>query len=259
MSFETVIYEKQGEIGWVTLHRPERLNLYNVQMRDDLFEVLTAVRDDLEVRALIIHGAGSGFCAGADLSEFGTAPSPVIAREVRWARDVWGVLREMEKLTIAAMHGFALGSGLELALLCDLRLAAEGTRFGFPEAGLGLMPAAGGTQSLPRAVGRGAALAMVLTGDRIEAEEAYRLGLIHGTVPRESLLPEAEAMARRVLSAGPVAVVLAKAAVNGGLDLTLEQGLRLEERLSNLAFTTRDAWEGIRAHVEGREPAFRGQ
>lgn len=259
MSFETVIYEKQGEIGWVKLNRPDRLNLYSVQMRDDLWEVLTAARDDPQVRAIILHGAGGGFCAGADLSEFGTAPSPAIARDVRWARDVWGVLREMEKLTMAAMHGYALGSGLEMALLCDLRLAAEGTRFGLPETGMSLIPAAGGTQGLPRVVKRGTALSMILSGERIEAAEAHRLRLVHRMVPRESLFAEAEAMAGRVLSAGPMAVVLVKAAVNGGLDLTLEQGLRLEERLNHLAYATGDAWEGIRAHAEGREPSFRGR
>jgi len=254
-----VIFEKEGEIAHVTLNRPRRANLYNVQMRDDLYEVLTAVRDDPGVRAVIFSGAGDGFCGGADLTEFGTAPSPTIARDVRWARDVWGVLKDMDKLTVAAMHGYALGSGLEMALLCDLRLAAEGTRFGLPEVGLGLIPAAGGTQGAARVAKLGTALAMVLTGARMDAWDAYRIGLVHRVVPREALPAEAETMVHRVLSAGPAALVLAKAAVNGGMDLTLEQGLHLEERLNDLAYRTRDAWEGIRAAAEGCAPVFRGR
>lgn len=228
-------------------------------MRDDLYEVFTAVRDDPDVGAMIISGAGKAFCAGADLSEFGTAPSPVIAREVRWERDLWGVLKDMDKLTIAAMHGYAFGSGLELALLSDLRYAAEGTVFGLPETGLGFIPGAGATQSLPRIVSSGRALEIILACQRIDSAEAYRLGLVHRVFPRESLLAEAEAIARRILDAGPLAVPLAKEAINSGLDLTLAEGLALESRLGEIAFGTLDAWEGLRAHVEGRAPEFRGR
>lgn len=253
MSFKTVLYEKKDDIAYVTLNRPEVLNVYSVQMRDDLFEVLNVIRDDPDVRAAIVSGAGRAYCAGADLSEFGTAPSPVIARDVRWQRDVWGVLKNLDKLTIAAMHGYALGSGLELALLCDIRIAAAGTRFGLPETSLGFIPAAGATQSLPRIVKRGTALRMILLGERIDADEALRLGLIHKVVPPDdpspcservrnavegpgpALVAEAEATARRILRASPLALSLAKQAINGGLDLTLEEGLRLERRLCDLA------------------------
>lgn len=231
MSFETVIYEKRDDVAYVTLNRPEVLNVYSVQMRDDLFEVFTAVADDPDVRALIVSGAGRAYCAGADLSEFGTAPSPVIARDVRWQRDVWGVLKDLDKLTVVAMHGYALGSGLELALLCDIRIAAEGTRFGLPETSLGFIPAAGATQSLPRILKRGTALQMILTGDRIDAQEAYRLGLVHKVVKLDSLMTEAEATVRRMLQGGSLALSLAKEAINRGLDVSLEEGLRLERRL----------------------------
>lgn len=259
MTFETVLYEKDGAIGYVTLNRPQMLNAYNIQMRDDLYEAFSAVKDDQDIRVLIISGAGKAFCAGADLTQFGTAPSPTVARSVRWARDVWGVLKGMEKPTIAAMHGHVLGSGLELALLCDLRLAADDARFGLPETGLGFIPAAGGTQTLPRVVKPGTARAMILTCHRIDAAEAYRIGLVNRVVPRKSLMVEAQMMAGRLLAAGPLTVGLAKQAVHKGLDLALEQGLRLETRLGALAYGTEDAWEGLRAYVEKRAPEFRGR
>lgn len=258
MSFETVIYDKDDSIARVTLNRPKSLNAYSVQMRDDLYEVFTAIRDDPEVRVVIISGAGRAYCAGADLTEFGTSPSPVAARDIRWARDVWGVLRNLAKVTIVAMHGYALGSGLELALLCDFRLAAEGTVFGFPETSLGFIPAAGGTQSLPRVVKPGTALKIILSSERIGADEAYRIGLVHKVVPAETVMAEAEGLARRILEGAPLAQRLIKEAVLRGLDLPLDDGLDLEARLATLAFSTADALEGLRARARGRQPVFRG-
>lgn len=257
--FKTVVFDKRESVAYVTLNRPDKLNAYNVQMRDDLHEVFGIVRDDPDIRAMVIHGAGKAFCAGADLTEFGTAPSPVIARGVRWGRDLWGILKDVDKITVAAMHGYVFGSGFEMALLCDFRLAAEGTVFGLPETGLGFIPGAGATQALPRVIKPGAALVSILTGERIDSAEAYRLGLLHRVVPRESLLAQAEAFARRILSAGPLATTIAKEAINKGLDLSLENGLRLEERLSDLLFDSSDAWEGLRAHVHERNPLYRGK
>ncbi len=149
--FQTIVYRKQNGIGYVTLNRPQVLNIYNLQMRDDLFQVLGAIRNDPEVLVVVFKGEGErAFCAGADLSEFLTAPSPVIARQVRWERDVWGAFLSLPQPIIAALHGYVLGSGIEIALCCDLRIAAEDARFGLPEASLGIIPAAGGTQTLPR-------------------------------------------------------------------------------------------------------------
>ncbi len=241
MTYSTIIYEKKGTIAYVTLNRPDRLNAYDIEMRDDLFEAFGVVRDDPDVRAMIVSGSGNAFCAGADLSEFGTAPSPVIARDVRWERNVWGVLKNLDKLTIAAMHGYALGSGLELALFCDIRIAAEGTKLGLPETALGFIPAAGATQSLPRVVKRGSALSMILLCERIDAREAHRLGLLNSVVGAESLMQEAEMMASKILAGGPLAVPLAKQAINRGLDLTLREGIALERRLWDLAFASRDS------------------
>ena len=231
--FETLIYEKRDGIAYVTLNRPESLNVYTIQMRDDLYEILRAIKDDRDVKIGIFRGAGEkAFCAGADLSEFLTAPPPVIARQVRWQRDVWGLFLSIAQPLIAALHGYVLGSGIEMALCCDIRIASEDVRFGLPEIGLGIIPAAGGTQTLPRLIGRGKALEMLLTNRWIDAEEAYRIGLVNHVIPNETLLQDAEKMARKIASHDPVAVRYAKQAVVKGLDLTLAQGLDLEKRLA---------------------------
>ncbi len=234
-NFEVIIYEKLDGIGYVTLNRPQALNAYNIQMRDELYEVLTAIKDDPEVRVAIFKGAGEkAFCAGADLTEFLTAPSPVIARQVRWERDVWGLFLSITKPLIAALHGYVLGSGIEIALCCDIRLSSEDAQFGLPEVGLGIIPAAGGSQTLPRVIGRARALEILLTGRWIKAEEAHRFKLVNHIVPRHDLLPEAEKLANKIKSYSPVAVSCAKQAITRGLDLSLEQGLELEAELGRL-------------------------
>jgi enoyl-CoA hydratase/carnithine racemase len=231
--FKTLIYEKSGPIAFVTLNRPEALNVYNIQMRDDLYQVLTAIRDDTEVRVAILKGAGEkAFCAGADLSEFLSAPSPVIARRARFSRDVWSLFLGIPQPFIAAVHGYVLGSGLEMALCCDLRIASEDARFGLPEVALGIIPAAGATQTLPRAIGRSRALEMLLTNRWIESHEALQLGLVNQVTSREKLLETAEETAGRIASFDPAAVRNAKQALVRGLDLPLEQGLALEKRLA---------------------------
>jgi enoyl-CoA hydratase/carnithine racemase len=232
VSFQTLIFEKRAQVAWLTLNRPDRLNAYNVRMRDELDEVLGAVADDTDVGALVVRGAGRAFCAGADLTEFGTAPSPTLARRIRFARDVWGALQRLEVPTIAALHGFAFGSGLELALLCDLRLAASGTLLGLPEVGLGMIPAAGGTQTLARACGLSVALDLLLTGRRIDADEALRVGIVSRVVAPEQLEAEARQMADELTRLDARAVRAARRAVKEGADLPLEQGLRLEARLA---------------------------
>ncbi len=231
--FKTLIYEKKDSIAFVTLNRPEALNVYNVQMRDDLYEVLRAIRDDDEVRVGIVKGVGEkAFCAGADLSEFLTAPPPVAARKVRFARDMWRLFLSIPQPMIAALHGYVLGSGMEIALCCDIRIASPETKFGLPEMGLGIIPAAGGTQTLPRTIGRSRALEMLLTNRWIEADEAYQFGLINRVVPRKDLLQIAEEMARKIASYDPLSVRNAKEAVVRGMDLPLSEGLDLEKRLA---------------------------
>lgn len=238
MTFDTLIYAVEDGLAMVTLNRPAALNAYNMRMRDELYQTLSAVRDDAEVRVLVIRGAGRAFCAGADLTEFGTAPSPTAARRIRFARDVWSALYHLRVPTIASLHGYAFGSGLEMALLCDLRIAAQGTLFALPEVRLGMIPAAGGTQTLPRAVGSSYALDLLLTGRRVGTEEALHRGLVTRIVPSDQLTAETHALASDLASLDPRAVLAIRQAVRGGTDLPLDHGLALEARLAATLKTT---------------------
>ncbi len=230
--FEVLIYETRDGIGYVTLNRPKAMNAYNLQMRNDLYQVLGAIKEDSEIKAVIFKGAGEkAFCAGADLSEFLSAPSPVIARDVRWERDVWGLFLSIEQPLIAALHGYVLGSGIEIALCCDIRIASADVRFGLPEVGLGIIPAAGGTQTAPRAIGQSKTLEMLLADRWINAEEAYKANLVNMVVPKDKLLRKAEETAKKIASFDSAAVRYAKQAVTRGLDMTLSEGLNLENRL----------------------------
>ena len=232
--FETLIYEKSDSVAYVTLNRPQALNVYNIRMRDELFEVLSSIKDDPEVRVAIFKGAGEkAFCAGADLSEFLTAPSPVVARQVRFGRDVWGLFLSLPQPLIAAVHGYALGSGIEIALCCDMRIASEDAKFGLPEVGLGILPAAGGTQTLSRAIGPARALEMLLTNRWMTSDEAHRIGLVNRVVSRDNLLQTAEEMAKKIASFDPLVVRSAKQAVVRGMDMSLSDGLNLERLLAS--------------------------
>ncbi len=233
---DTLIFEKApGGLAWVALNRPEVLNAINMQMRDELWEVMHAVRDDPEIRVVIFKGAGKrAFSAGADISEFGTAPSYVEARRARRERDLWGLMLSLDKVLIAAIHGFALGAGIELPMCCDFRIASEDALLGLPEVGLGYIPSAGGTQTLPRHVPPGIAMQMILTGDPIDAQTAFRYGLVQRVVTRERLYAEADSLARKVLSHPAQAVRLVKRAVVEGIEMPLAQGLALEARLAEM-------------------------
>ncbi len=231
--FKTVIYEKIEGIGYITLNRPQALNAYSVQMRDDLYEVLSAIKIDDEVLVVVLKGSGEkAFCAGADLKEFLTAPSVVQARRIRAVRDVWRLLLDMPQPLIAALHGYVLGSGLEIALFCDLRIASHDVVLGLPEMGLGIIPGAGGTQTLPRVMGLAASLDMLLTGRRLDGQEALSRGLIHKLVPRHKLMQEVDTMAKKIASYDPAIVRRIKQAVAKGLDMPLDQGLELESSLA---------------------------
>ena len=239
-NFETIVYEKKHNVAYVTLNRPQALNAYNIRMRDELYQVLSSIKDDPEVRVTVLKGAGErAFCAGADLGEFLTAPSPTIARQVRWKRDTWGLFLSLPQPLIAALHGYVLGSGIEMALCCDIRVASEDVQFGLPEIGLGIIPAAGATQTLPRTVSRAKALEMMLTGRLISAKEAFDINLVNWVVPKAKLLLTAERIARQIASFDPMAIRSAKQAVVRGLDLTLTQGLELERKLASLLMQSR--------------------
>ncbi len=232
-NFKTLIFEKEKGIAYITLNRPEALNAYNIQMRDDLFQVLSAVKDDDEVQVAVLKGAGKkAFCAGADLSEFLTAPGPTEARRIRFDRDVWGLFLSVPQPVIASLHGYVLGSGIEMALCCDIRIAAEGARFGLPEVGLGIIPAAGGTQTLPRTISSGRAMEMMLIDKWLSEKEAYQFGLVDRLVSADNLAASTREAAEKITSLDSTIARTAKQAVMRGLDLPLKEGLDLERRLA---------------------------
>jgi enoyl-CoA hydratase/carnithine racemase len=218
--FDTIVYEKKNTIAYITLNRPRMLNAYNVRMRDELYQVLSAVKDDAELSVIILKGNGDkAFCAGADLSEFLTAPTPILARQVRWERDIWGLFLSIPQPLIAALHGYVLGSGLEMALCCDLRIASSNVQFGLPEVSLGIIPAAGATQTLPRIIGRARTIDMLLSGRRLNAQEAFAAKLVNRVVSRDKLLSTAERLATRIASYDQKALRSAKQALVRGRDL----------------------------------------
>ncbi len=230
-SFATITYERVGHNAYVTLNRPEVLNAFSVKMRDDLFEVLSAIRLDDDARVVVLKGAGDrAFCAGADLREFLTAPSALAARHIRASRDIWGLMRAIPQPIVCALHGYVLGSGIELAMLCDIRVAARDVVFGLPEVHLGILPAGGGTQTVPRAMGLSPALPMLLANRRVNAEEALRHGMVNTVVDRDQLTGAVEALAASIASYSQKAVRALKQLVARGVDLSLQEALRMEFR-----------------------------
>jgi enoyl-CoA hydratase/carnithine racemase len=235
-----VLYEKLGAVAHVILNRPKVINAFNMQMRDELYETMSAAKDDPEVRAVLISGAGDrGFCAGADLSEFGTAPSQGVARQVRWERDLWGLFLSMGKPLIAAVHGFVIGSGVEITCLCDVRIASDDSTFRMPEAALSLVPAAGGTQTLSRNIGLGESMELLLANTQMDAQHALSSGLVHRLTDRDSVLSEAFSIAETLAGLDSGAVASVKSAIYGGLDVPIDQGISLERRETARLFSNR--------------------
>lgn len=229
-SFKTLIYTKNCHTAIVALNRPHVLNAYNMQMRDDLFEIIQSIKDDDDVKSVLISGQGRAFCSGADLTEFGTAPSQVIAREVRWKRDVWGQLHSLNKPVISALHGYCIGSGLELALLSDIRISSPETKFSMPEVQLGMIPAAGGTQTLPRHSSVSSGVELLLTGRIFTAEEALKLKLITRIVPPHKLTETALNICQN-LSRVPMNILSAtKLALRESTDLEMGAAVSIGSR-----------------------------
>jgi enoyl-CoA hydratase/carnithine racemase len=231
-AFATVRYRKRGAVATVTLDRPQVLNAYNRAMRDDLYQVLGAVDQDPEVRVLVLRGRGRAFSSGGDVTEFGTAPSPFVARAVRWRRDVWGRLLGLRAVTIAAIHGWAVGGGLEMALLCDLCIAAADARFALPETGLAMIPGVGGTQTVARRAGLARALDVTLTGRWVDARAAVAAGLVTRVVARRQLAATVSALARRLAVVDPRLVLAVRRCARAAHDQPLAAGLALERRLA---------------------------
>ena len=231
MTEPLVLYDKTDGIALITLNRPAALNAVNLAMRDELWGLLLAVRDDPDVRVAVLRGAVErAFCAGADIKEFGTAPSVVESRRARHERDLWGLMAELETPLIAQIHGWALGAGCEMSLLCDLRIASEDARLGLPEVTLGYIPSAGGTQTLPRVVARGDASRIVLSGEPVDVQTALRMGLVHRVVPRANLAAEVMRLAERIAARPPELVRALKRILWQGADLPLAEALALEAR-----------------------------
>jgi enoyl-CoA hydratase/carnithine racemase len=227
-----VLAAREGDVVWLTLNRPERLNAVHLAMRDELWVQLCLLRDDPTVRVAVLRGAGDrAFSAGADITEFGTAPSYIEAREARTDRDLWGLMASLSIPLVAAVHGYAYGAGLEMSLYCDIRVAADDARFAIPEVTLGYIPSAGGSQTVARHLPLGEALRMATTGEPVSAQRAYELGLVHEVVPRADLEAAARRWAALLAGQPPMAIRATKRATIEGLDLPLEHGLALERRL----------------------------
>jgi enoyl-CoA hydratase len=258
-TYETLLVEQRQQIVYVTLNRPASLNALNITLRDDLKQCFTSVQASRDVRVVVITGAGRAFCAGADIKEWREPPSVVEDRDERGRRNFWQAMSQCEVPIITAINGYALGGGCELAMCCDIRVASDRAQLGLTEVTLGIIPGGGGTQRLPRLVGQGKALELILTGRRIDASEALSLGLVEQVVPHDQLLPSVEELAQTIASRAPLAVKYAKEAVVRGRELPLTEGLKVEAELYTLLRTTEDRMEGARAFQEKRPPRFKGR
>ena len=261
MSYSNIRFEvDQDGVAVVTVNRPEKLNALNRDTVGELGDAFQKAREDGAIRAVMVTGAGEkAFVAGADINEL-AAVSPVEAQALALrGQAIFRALETMPKPTVAAVNGFALGGGLEFAMSCAIRVASPNAKFGQPEVKLGIVPGYGGTQRLPRLVGRGIALEMLISGETIDAAEAYRIGLVNYIAPAGELLDFCRVWLRKVLANGPKAIALAMEAVDVGLDSGLDQGLRIEAAAFGLAAATEDRREGTRAFLEKRKPAFAGK
>lgn len=260
MTYETLHYDVPSEIAWIKLDRPQKLNALNRQAIEELHACFQEIGAEAGIRAAVLTGAGEkAFAAGADIEEL-AALTPEAARETsRRGQDLMNLIEDLGKPVVAAVNGVALGGGCELALACTLRIAAENARFGLPEVKLGLIPGYAGTQRLPRLVGEGRALEMILSAEPHGAREAWRIGLVNQVVAASELPAAAEALARKIASHAPLAIKYALEAVHRGGELPKEQGELLEARLFGLSCATADMKEGTRAFLEKRPPKFTGR
>jgi enoyl-CoA hydratase len=259
VTYETILLERRDGVAIVTINRPDRRNALNAAVRRDLLAVLDALRDDGEARVVVLTGAGDkAFVAGADIAEFAER-TPLQQREAMTGRRVFDEVAAFPKPTIAMINGFALGGGCELALACDIRVAADAARLGQPEINLGIIPGGGGTQRLPRVVGMGQAMRLVLSGELIDAAEALRIGLVDQVHPLAELRERTLQLAMTMAARSPVALQAAKAAVRAAAEMPLAAGLAYETELFITCFGSEDKAEGVAAFLEKRAPRFRGR
>jgi enoyl-CoA hydratase len=259
MSFDNLLLERDGAVAVLTLNRPQVLNALNSPTLDELSRALQLLRHDEEVRAVIVTGAGRAFAAGADISELAALDAATAAEYARRGQRAFDLVEQLGKPVIAAVNGYALGGGCELAMACTLRVAADTARFGQPEIDLGLIPGYGGTQRLLRLVGKSTALDLFLTGRHVDADEALRVGLVNRVVPGAGLLAAARELAASLASKAPVAVRFVLDAVDRGLDAPREAAQQFEASLFGLLTATADMHEGTSAFLAKRRPVFRGR
>jgi len=260
LNFANVLYEKKNGIAYVTVNRPKVLNALNTLTWKDLRTAFEDARDDASVRGAILTGAGNkAFIAGADISELAHVAAFEAEQSSRFGQEVLDLIENLGKPVIAAINGFALGGGCETAMACTIRIAVETAKFGQPEVALGLIPGGGGTQRLPRLVGKGWALQLILSGEMISAQEAYRIGLVNEIVPAADLIARAETILKKIASNAPIAVRFALEAANKGMDTSQGEGLLLEASYFGLCAATEDKKEGTAAFLEKRTPQFQGR
>jgi enoyl-CoA hydratase/carnithine racemase len=260
LTLENLLYEKKGPIAYVTLNRPKVLNALNQETWENLHAAFEDVRDDPAIRGAILTGSGDkAFIAGADISEISQITAVQAEKSSSYGQSVLDLIENLGKPVIAAINGFALGGGCETAMACTIRVAAESAKFGQPEVTLGILPGGGGTQRLPRLVGKGRALQLILSGEMITAQEAYRIGLANEVVPVAELIPRCEAILKRILANAPIAVKYSLEAVNRGLETSQSDGLALEASFFGLCCGTADKNEGTQAFLKKRPPQFQGR
>ena len=260
LTLQNVLYEKMKGIAYVTLNRPKVLNALNTPTWADLRAAFEDARDDEAVRGIILTGAGDkAFIAGADVSELAHVTALQAEQSSRFGQEVLDLIENLGKPVVAAINGFALGGGCETAMACTIRIAVENAKFGQPEVKLGLVPGGGGTQRLPRIVGKGRALQLILSGEMITAQEAYRIGLVNEVVPTADLINRAETILKQIASNAPFAIKFALGAANKGMVMSQSEGLLLEASYFGLCAATEDKQEGTSAFLEKRIPQFRGR
>lgn len=259
MELTTLLFEKEAGIGIVTLNRPKAFNALNDILMTELSCLMDQIAKDDEVKAVIITGGSKVFAAGGDIAYMSTADSSIAEAFIGLCHEALDKIANLDKPVIAAIAGMALGGGCELALACDIRMAAEGTLLGQPEINLGIIPGAGGTQRLARIVGMGWAKQLILSGDNLKAEQALQIGLVTKVVPVESLLDEAKKLAGKLAAKGTIAMRTAKKCINYGDSVDLPSGLLFEQKAWALLFSTEDQKEGMKAFIEKRKPQFSGK
>jgi enoyl-CoA hydratase/carnithine racemase len=260
MNFENILYEKKGAIAYVTVNRPKVLNALNMATMEELRTAFSAIRDNREIRVAIMTGSGEkAFIAGADIGELAKHDAVSAKEYTHRGQSVLDLIENLGKPVIACINGFALGGGCEIAMACTMRLASENAKLGQPEVKLGIIPGYGGTQRLPRLVGKGIAMQLVLTGEIISAQEAHRIGLVNEVTPSAELIPRAEAIAQKIIANAPLAVQYSMEAVNKGIEMSLAEGLYLEAVLFAVACASEDKKEGTTAFLEKRPAQFNGK